>query len=440
MPSGRAGTADPDTRLHRGISPPLLFVFVLGSVLGAGVYALTGELAAEAGGIIWLPVLIALAMALLTASSYAELVTKYPRAGGAAIFAQRAYRRPLVSFLVGYCMLAAGVVSVAGLAIAFAGDYLTTFLDVPPSVAAPVFLVLVALLNARGIKESVRSNLVMTAVEFGGLVLVVVLAGIALSGGTGDLSRATQTPESGVASAVLGAAMLAFYSFVGFETSANVAEEVQDVSRVYPRALFAALGATGLIYLLVALASVAMVPVDELGESSGPLLRVVEATGVGLPSWLFSLIALIAVANGALLSSIMSSRLVYGMAEEGLLPAVLARVLPNRRTPWVAILVTATLSIILSVVGTLAMLAETVVLFLLFVFLSTNIAVLVLRKDRVDHKHFRTPRVLPVLAIVSCLVLLIQAALQVWLLAGALLVLGAGLYGLQRRSSTTRRR
>ncbi|HLS73689.1 MAG TPA: amino acid permease, partial [Actinomycetaceae bacterium] len=84
--------------------------------------------------------------------------------------------------------------------------------------------------------------------------------------------------------------------------------------------------------------------------------------------------------------------------------------------------------------------AETVVLFLLFVFLSTNIAVLVLRKDRVDHKHFRTPRVLPVLAIVSCLVLLTQAALQVWLLAGALLVLGAGLYGLQRRSSATRRR
>src|SRR5690606_9343315 len=118
MPSDRTGTAPPTTRLKRGISPPLLFVFVLGSVLGAGIYALTGELAAEAGGIIWLPVLIAMAMALLTASSYAELVTKYPRAGGAAIFAQRAYGRPLVSFLVGYCMLAAGVVSVAGLAVA----------------------------------------------------------------------------------------------------------------------------------------------------------------------------------------------------------------------------------------------------------------------------------------------------------------------------------
>lgn len=435
MPSDRTGTAPPTTRLKRGISPPLLFVFVLGSVLGAGIYALTGELAAEAGGIIWLPVLIAMAMALLTASSYAELVTKYPRAGGAAIFAQRAYGRPLVSFLVGYCMLAAGVVSVAGLAVAFAGDYLTTFIAVPPTVGAPVFLVLVALLNARGIKESVRSNLVMTAVELGGLVLVVVLAAIALGGGTGDLSRATQAPAGGsVAGAVLGASILAFYSFVGFETSANVAEEVQDVSRVYPRALFAALAVTGLIYLLVALASVAMVPVDELAGSSGPLLRVVEATGAGLPSWVFSLIALVAVANGALLSSIMSSRLVYGMAEEGLLPTVLGRVLPNRRTPWVAILVTAGLSILLSVVGTLALLAETVVLFLLVVFLSTNLAVLVLGKDRVAHRHFRTPRALPVLAVVSCLLLLTQMSLRVWLLAVALLALGTGLYALQRRT------
>ena len=106
-------------------------------------------------------------------------------------------------------------------------------------------------------------------------------------------------------------------------------------------------------------------------------------------------------------------------------------------------MVTSDLSIVLSVVGTLALLAETVVLFLLFVFLSTNIAVLVLRKDRVAHRHFRTPRVFPVLAIVSCLVLVTRTSAQVWLLAGALLVLGTGLCALQRKSagvSATRRR
>ncbi|MEE6288384.1 APC family permease [Georgenia sp. MJ173] len=432
-----ADTSSTGTRLRRGITPFLLFVFILGDVLGAGVYVLTGELAGDAGGIIWAPILVALVMALLTAASYAELVTKYPKAGGAAIFAQRAFRRPLVSFLVGFSMLAAGVVSVAGLAVAFAGDYLGTFFSVPVAVAAPVFLVLVALLNARGIKESVRSNLVMTVIEVGGLVVVIVLAGIALGSGKGDVARLTELPQGdGVVGAVLAASLLAFYSFVGFETSANVAEEVQDVSRVYPKALFGALAVTGLVYLLIALVSSAMVPADELAESSGPLLTVVEATGVAMPAWLFSLIALIAVANGALLTSIMSSRLVYGMADEGLLPSVLARVLPGRRTPWVAIVATTGLSIILAAVGTLAMLAETVVLLLLFVFLSTNLAVLVLRKDRVEHEHFRAPRLLPVLAILSCLVLLTQQTAQVWLLAAGLLLLGLVLHLVQRRLTT----
>ncbi len=229
-------TAPADTtRLARRITPWLLFLFILGDVLGAGIYALAGELSREAGGLMWAPLALALVMALLTAASYAELVTKYPKAGGAAVFAQRAFKRPWVSFVVGFAMLAAGVTSAAGLAIAFAGDYLSTFLDVPVVLAAPLFLFLLALLNARGIRESVRSNVAMTVVEVSGLVLVIVVVGIAVGRGQGDAGRLVELPpETGVASAVLGGALLAFYSFVGFEVSANVAEEVQDVSRVYP--------------------------------------------------------------------------------------------------------------------------------------------------------------------------------------------------------------
>src|SRR5690606_26391913 len=169
--------------------------------------------------------------ALLTAASYAELVTKYPKAGGAAVFAQRAVRRPWVSFVVGFAMLAAGVTSAAGLSLAFAGDYLSTFLAVPVVLAAPLFLLLLALLNARGTRASVPANVAMTVVEVSGLVLVIVVVGIAVGGGAGEASRLVDLPpETGVASAVLGGALLAFYSFVGFEVSANVAEEVQDVS------------------------------------------------------------------------------------------------------------------------------------------------------------------------------------------------------------------
>ncbi|MDQ1217801.1 APC family permease [Microbacterium arborescens] len=421
------------TRLRRGIGGPLLFAFILGDVLGAGVYALMGVLAERVGGMLWAPLLAALVLALLTAGSYAELVTKYPRAGGAAVFAERAFKNKLVSFLVGFCMLAAGVVSAAGLSIAFAGQYLQTFVEVPVVPVAIVFLAVLAALNARGIRESMGANFVMTAIEVSGLVIVVVVVGFLLAGRGGDVSRVTQVPEgTGVASAVLAGAIIAYYSFVGFETSANMIEEVKEPSRMYPRALFAALGAAGLVYVLVGLASSIALPPEELSSSSGPLLAVVEASGVAIPSWLFSLIALIAVANGALLTMIMASRLTYGMAEQGLLPRALSRVLPGRQTPWVAILATTLVAMLLTLVGDLALLAETVVLLLLFVFLSANISVLVLRRDRVDHDHFRVWTFVPVLGVASCLLLLSQQTLRVWIFGAILIVVGVGLYFVAR--------
>jgi amino acid transporter len=232
--------------------------------------------------------------------------------------------------------------------------------------------------------------------------------------------------------AVLGAALLAFYSFVGFETSANLAEEIRNVRTVYPRALFAALITAGIVYMAVGVAASVVLPTDRLMATSAPLLEVVRASGLNIPPQLFALIALVAVANGALLTMIMASRLAYGMARMGLLPAPLSRVLPKRRTPLVAILATSGVAMALTATGTLAALAETVVLLLLFVFLSTNLAVLVLRRDRVDRDHFRVPIWVPVLAIMSCLVLLSQQSLDTWLRGGALMLLGVMLYGCNR--------
>lgn len=425
--------AEPSTRLRRAVTGPLLFAFILGDVLGAGIYALMGVLSEKVGGMLWAPLVLALLLALLTAGSYAELVTKYPRAGGASVFAERAFRSPLVSFLVGFCMLAAGVTSAAGLAIAFAGDYLGTFFDLPTIPVAIAFLALVAALNARGVRESLGANLVMTAIELSGLVIVIVVVAGFFTAGGGDASRLMQTPEgTSAAIAVLGGAVIAYYSFVGFETSANMIEEVRNPRRTYPRALFAALFTAGAVYLLVGLASSIALPAAELQESSGPLLAVVEATGVSIPSWLFSLIALVAVANGALLTMIMTSRLTYGMAEQGLLPDALSRVLPRRKTPWVAILITTAAAMLLTLIGDLATLAETVVLLLLFVFLSANVSVLVLRRDRVEHDHFRIWTPIPVLGIASCILLLTQQRPVVWLYGAGLLAIGIVLHLLAR--------
>lgn len=434
-----AQTKNQSSKLKQGITGPLLYLFILGDVLGAGIYALVGEVAGEVGGAIWVPLLVALGLAMLTAASYAELVTKYPKAGGAAVFAERAFKKPWLSFIVGFCMLAAGVTSAAGLSLAFAGDYLKPFLDVPTIPAAIVFLILLALLNARGIKESVRANVIMTVIEVSGLILVIVVVGMLVAQGGGEPARVMEFRE-GVSPgmAVLGASLLAYYSFVGFEVSANVAEEVVNVRKVYPRALFGALLTAGAVYVLIGLASSMALSTDELARSSGPLLDVVAATGVGVPEWLFGLIALIAVANGALLTMIMSSRLAFGMAEQELLPQMFGRVLPRRRTPWVAIVVTTAVAMALTLTGGLATLAQTVVLLLLFVFISTNVAVLVLRKDKVEHDHFRVPKILPYAALASCLILLTQQGAEIWLRAGILLVVGIVLYLLTKLGSNKR--
>lgn len=419
--------------LKRVVSLPLLVFFILGDVLGAGVYALAGAIAERAGGAIWAPLGLGLLFALFTAASYAELVSKYPRAGGAAVFAQRAFGSPMLSFLVGFAMLAAGITSAAGLALAFAGEYLRVFLDWPAALLAPLFLALIAALNLRGIKESLGANLVMTLVELSGLVLVMIAVAALCGQGQSEPARLLHFGNQAPGGAILAAALLAFYSYVGFETSANLAEEVKDVRRTYPKALFMALLIAGLVYLAVGAGAALVMPVDRLIAAKAPLMDIVGASGLGIPRSWFAVIALVAVANGALLTMIMASRLTLGMAREGLLPAVLGRVLPQRRTPAPAIIATTALAALLTFTGTLEVLAETVVLLLLFVFLSTNLAVLVLKRDKVEQAHFSIHPLVPVLGILSCLLLLTQQPAGNWLRAGLLLAAGVALHALARR-------
>ncbi|MFF8983525.1 APC family permease [Streptomyces globisporus] len=413
--------------LKKTLTTPLLYFFILGDVLGAGVYVLVGQVAGESGGAVWVPLLVAMCLSLLTAASYAELVTKYPRAGGASHYATLAYG-PFLGFLGGFCMLAAGVVSVAALARGFGGDYLTEFVTLPVALVTIAFLTLLALLNARGIKESTRANVVATVIEVGGLLLVAGLGIWVVLRGEGNPGRLTElgTPREAPVAAVLSGAVLAYYSFVGFETSVNVAEETREPRRSYPRALFGALLTAGAVYALVGAAASAAVPTQKLTESSGPLLEVVRAAG-GVPTELFSAVALVAVANGALLTGIMSSRLAYGMARDGLLPRFLTKVLPGRRTPWAAIALTTALSLLLALTGDVSTLASTLVLLLLVVFFLVNTSLLVLRRDSTPGPHFRAPTAVPVLGALSCVLLATQIEHEVWLRGLVVLAVGGGL-------------
>lgn len=410
----------------------MLFFFILGDILGGGIYALVGAVGAEVGGAIWASFLVALLLAALTAGSYAELVTKYPHAGGAALYARQAFRSPLFAFLVAFAVMASGVTSASALARAFSGDYLAEFVTVPVAVAALAFIAVVAVINFIGILISVRLNVVLTLVELGGLVLVVIVGVVALTSGEGDPSRAVEFKGgTAPALAILAGAALAFYALIGFEDSVNIAEETTRPARSYPIALFGGLAAAGAIYLVVTLVASMAVPTHRLETSSGALLEVVKVGPLAISTKVFSAIGLMALANGALINMIMASRLLYGMAEEGVLLSPFSR-LSRHKTPVVAIAFTTAIAAGLILTGDLEALADTTVLLLLGVFIVVNVAALRLRRDRVGHKHFEVPVALPLLGIAACVLVMTQIEGETWLRAGALLCLGLGLWSVQR--------
>ena len=428
-----AGQEPRDGPLERVISRRMLTFFVIGDVLGAGIYALVGEVGAKTGGAIWAAFLLALLLALFTAFAYAELVTKYPRAAGAALYVNRAFGRPFFTFMVAFAVVASGLASAATIARAFGGDYLSAFVSLPVAATGIAFIIAISLINLRGIRESMRFNFVLTTIEVAGLLLVIVIGAAALGDGLGDPGRALEFRDgSSVLVALLGGAGLAFFALLGFEDSVNLAEETRRPRVDFPWALFGGLIVAGVIYLLVTVIASMVVPTGTLASSDGPLLEVTSAGPLAVPDRVFSLIALFALANGALINLIMASRLLYGMAGEGIIPKALGRVHPSRHTPWVAITVTAGATVVLLLTGEIGELADTTVLLLLIVFASVNVSVLVLRKDTVAQPHFRSPTVMPVIGMLVSVALMTTKDAQTFARAGILLLVGGLLWMVSR--------
>lgn len=413
--------AEPEQpELKRVLGPGLLLLFIVGDILGTGIYALTGQVAAEVGGAAWLPFLLAFAVATVTAFSYLELVTKYPQAAGAALYTHKAFGIHFFTFIVCFIVMSSGITSASTASRAFAANLLIAF-DIPGTtlttmLIALAFIALIMLVNLRGVSESVWLNVLLTLVELSGLLLVIFIGMWAIAGGNADWSRvvAFETPDDkNVLLAVSTATSLAFFAMVGFEDSVNMAEETKDPSRIFPKMMLSGLGIAAVIYVLVSITVVALVPIGELVGSETPLVTAVEAAAPGFPiNDLLPFISMFAVANTALINMMMASRLLYGMSRQQVLPPFLAKVAPTRRTPWAAILFTSALAAGLIVYVSLdaegsivALLGGTTSLLLLTVFAVVNVTVLVLRRQPVEHRHFRTPVVLPVIGAITCLYL-----------------------------------
>ncbi|MFC7488479.1 APC family permease [Knoellia sp. CPCC 206453] len=413
--------------LNRVMGPKLLLLFIVGDILGTGVYALTGSVAGEVGGAAWAPFLVAFIVATITAFSYLELVTKYPQAAGAALYTHKAFGIHFFTFIVCFTVMCSGITSASTASNAFAG-FLRDGLGMKeewPAGSTPIllialgFMALVAAINFRGVGESVKANVVLTLVEVSGLLLVIFIGLYAVTEGKADFSKTIifdSPSDKSTFFAITAATSLAFFAMVGFEDSVNMAEETHEPAKNFPRMMLAGLGITGVIYILVAITAVALVPVGKLADpnEASALTQVVAAGAPNFPfDKVFPFIGMFAVANSALINMLMASRLLYGMAKQDVLPPFLGKVHATRRTPWAAILFTTAIAfgLIIYVVrangskegaGTVTLLGGTTALLLLCVFTVVNIAVLVLRKDPVKHKHFIAPSVLPILGAVFC--------------------------------------
>lgn len=394
-----------------------LVIYGVGDMLGSGIYALIGVVAGTMGNAVWLAFLASMVAALLTGLSYASLGSRYPRAAGVAYIAQRAFGMPFLSYLLGLAVVASGLTSMATQCRGFAGYFLgmlgvgtVTFGGLAAVIIA--FIAVLTFVNFWGMRESTWLNLICTAVEAGGL-FIVICVGVRWWGSVNYFETPSTNPFTGgdlTFPLVLQGAVLTFYSFVGFEDMINVSEEVKDARRNFPIAVMLALGITTLVYLAVSITAVSVVPHAELGRSSQPLVEVVQRAAPWFPSGVFSFIAMFAITNTALLNYIMGSRLIYGLARQGLVPRLLGTVHPVRRTPHLAIFTLMIVVGILALSGDIRRLASATSALLLGVFILVNASLIVLKRRTGEPKAlFEIPTFVPVGGIVMCAVILWHA-------------------------------
>ena len=394
-----------ESGLRRSITGKQLFFYTLGDVLGSGIYVLIGLVAAAVGGAFWIAFAVGVSIAAITGTAYAELVTKYPQAAGAALYVNKAFGSKALTFLITVSFLSASFAAAGSLAGGFASYFATLWEGPSTLVVTLAFIAVLTIVNFIGITESVVMNMVMAFIEIAGLIIVVVIAVWHIAEGGADFGTLVEFDTGGTnwSLAILAGVALSFFAMTGFENTANVAEETIDPHRSYPRSLIGGMVTAGVIYVLVSMAAALTVPTEDLAGSEAALLEVVK-TGIlpidtGFMSTLFSIIAMIAITNTTLVAVVTQPRILYGMANEDVVPAVFNKIHASRRSPWVGLLFSGAVVAALLVVGTVApkvegtsiveRLALVTVVFLLFIYALVIVSCLKLRGKDEDERAFR---------------------------------------------------
>lgn len=394
----------PDQKLRRTLTLPLLTLYGLGNILGAGIYVLVGKVAGYSGSNTILAFLIAMAIASLTAFSYMELSSRYPVSASTSIYLFKAFGNRALSVAIGLMLIFGGITSAAALAKGFAG-YLDSIVSVNETLAAAGIVLIFGLIAAKGIGESAKLAALFTLVEVSGLLIIIIFGHSHLS--VGDFTSSFNISPAIGWSGVLFGAFLAFYAFIGFEDMVNVAEEVKKPRTTMPLSILLSLGLAAVLYILVVMVSLSAVGANSLAESEAPLNLVFDKVSHIDPVYI-SIIGIAAAINGMLVQIIMGSRILYGLSVQGWLHKKFSNVHPKYQTP-----VFSTALITLSIMtGTLLFglvsLAQITSFFILGAFTLVNIGLVVIKwRYKSEVAMVAVPVAVPFLGAISCLGIII---------------------------------
>lgn len=392
-------------RLRRCLGLPLITLYGIGSILGAGIYVLVGEVVAVSGMQAPLSFLLAALIVAFSAFSYAELAARFPRSAGEAVYVLAAFARPWLFVLVGMAVILIGSLSAATITAGVTG-YLDVFVDIPEQLSIVLLVLLLTAVAVVGVLESVAVASLVTIIEIAGLLLIVAVSLPAIDFGT--LAWSDYLPPVSIPGwlAVSSGAFLAFFAYIGFEDMVNMAEEVREPSRTMPRAIIIALLVTSVLYLAVVFCVVSVLPLEVVSASDAPFVDIIQRHSE-LPVSLIGLISIIAIVNGGLIQLIMASRVLYGMAAQELAPAWLAVVNRHTRTPVYSTLAVAMLVLLLALWLPVPVLAAITSLLVLCIFALVNLALLKLKVSRpAQNAGLHVPLLVPLLGVLLSLLFL----------------------------------
>jgi APA family basic amino acid/polyamine antiporter len=391
----------------------------IGIILGAGIYALIGKAAGLAGNSVWLSFAIASVIAIFTGLSYAELSSMFPKASAEHEYVWNAFGKKL-AFIIGWLIILSGVIGAATVALGF-GGYFNAFFKAPVIPSAIVLIVALSFLLFYGIKETARFVIIATLIETAGLVIVIFI-------GLPFLGNVDYFEMRHGWTGVFQASALVFFAYTGFESIVKLSEETRSPEKTIPKGLILAIVVSIFLYITVAISAVSVMGWERLSTSEAPFADLAFFAFGSNAFILLTAIALFATANTALMIMLGSSRIIYGMADSGTLPAILASVHRSRRTPWTAILVTMAVSISFIFAGDIAFVANVNNFTLFVTFFIINAALILLRyKETGMNRPFRVPLnagrlpILPFIGILSCVFMLAQLEGKV-ILTGVVLV------------------